>query len=158
MESLMAVSKALFLFAWCSPPSTGPVLKLFSCKFSVSPRTRSGLFRLLTLYLGSANFRSVVSIKVAPILANCNSFSPYISLFIVAKQCWSRVQMELRFSQLVLTRAPAQSFLRGRCARALCPNRRTPPSPPIPPPPLPWKSAFGSAHCCIGGNVSENHF
>lgn len=34
---------------------------------------------------------------------------------------------------------------------------RTPPPTLPPPPPLYWQSAFGSAHCCIGGNVSGDN-
>lgn len=135
----MAVSKALFLlFAWRSPPATGPVQRrerknMYSAvSFRFHPEPGPGRFTRRRFICDLFNSVPLLQWK----LHQLEAIWTRSSLFIVAKQCRSRVHMELRCSQW-LTRArsrapPHRVLLRGRRARAPCPNRRTPPYPPPP--------------------------
>lgn len=92
----------------------------------------------------------------------------YSCLFIVSREChvfrWSCASAN-RLPRYRLARArvarPRVEFLvrgrGGRCALSIS-KHDGPSSSSSSPSPIPWKSAFGNAHCCIGGNVSGNNF
>lgn len=152
--------------AACHPPDTAKNILLQLC--GLLPRVLrvaglgvGDLFRCLVLVV----FRVSVVWSRGGIFFNTVFYS---CLFIVSREChvcrWSCASANrlprYRLARARVARRRVEFLVRGRggrCALSIS-KHDGPSSSSSSPSPIPWKSAFGNAHCCIGGNVSGNNF